>query len=1087
MFLPNQLIDAGRHSELLQHLGPSHFLNLLETERSLHALRSHAEFGIESARALHDSTAELAFSLIRSTATGLTFSIGIGSQTEALVRLGSPESATELAAMAPTVEERLHLLAVAANTLHANKQSIPKELRESVSELQKQIAFEDLGDLGIEIACNLLPVDFDLAKAITDRTLDGINRRRSIGSEGRLSEHEGMGIQGTLPSQSSGEPAKLTLLHSRLMRRFTDAIVTTVEEFSADKIVAFIKPLEPSNKIMVMARWLNENREHPEAFKMAEQALDMILGEVTRSPSLSDLREIGEVLPYLRDEGQRDTLCRRIEVQVDLISHHGTNEEYCHLMLLIYRVRFESDAAATELALIDLFGEIASMDDVSVRTTCWTWMLFHISQIADRAKLESDTGLIGEVEEKLSQAIRQLLESTAYHFRAARAAISALAQTSPARALALVKQLNTEDSRDLGYEELVRRAVVTPTNREALEVIRQAIVSIRLDDIRNRTILAALRVLARRPDPRSSTFVADVLRAIPESIRVSSARFQALTLMFRIRYSVGVSADEEAQQLTEIEQCWGEILTDNVKVELGYWIASELSTTLPNVSKEWIRRTMEFSKTRQIASESVSEALRTTVSLAAQVLPQLEDPSGNSFQRLVALVQMVQSIELQLHIWVKLAVRSHFANRKLLLASIVNDYIKPLLERNYKGNELVRDSLVAFASPALYLAHPASALQAISTIGADLYRDMARANICDVLLRQWPIGEPFEAPDDHVYKIDRFVVADVLAVVKDVTRDWLIHSIVQAVTESLRGDANRHRIPRTSAQNSLVSLQETVEARLPDKKNIAHEGFLLVCLAYIMKARHSVSQGKVAKGQWGQLYARARAIANIADRVVVSAIVGVCGTISKGKDELGLWKKDVREDLCAIPSDPDRADRYDWVAKIVRDVDKQACRDLLSDGIRLVARLPETDDIIRRQRSLLDLASSVDIRLVDEMIEACDKDEARRKRFREEKARHEKIAALTKSPGPSEVNSMMDQELVDACAENLGRLAAGRLAVLAVEDLEALHRRASLISIGVAGSIWKLVYESALRKRSRDRDDRHSMPWLHRLDLERPS
>ncbi len=879
------------------------------------------------------------------------------------------------------------------------------------------------------------------------------------------------GTQGPASNAAAGESGKLTLLHNRLMRRFTDAIVATVGEFSADRILTFIKSLEPQNKIMAMARWLNENRDHSEAFRVAEQALDLILGEISRSPSLRDLREIAEVLPHLKDQRQREALCRRIEVQVDLISHHGTNEEYCRLMLLIYLVRFETDPAATELSLIDLFGSIAAVDDVSVRTTCWTWMLFQISRISDRARLESDTGLIVEVEEKLSQSIHQLLGSTAYHFRAARGAISALAQTSPTRALDLVGRLNTEESRDLGHEELVRRIVTKSADRAAVQVIGQAIVSIKLDDIRNRAVLGVLRMFMRSKDREVLSLVVAELPSLPDSIRVASARLQALTLMLQIRCTVGIGADEEVTYLEEIEQCWSDVLTDNVRVELGYWIASELSSVSPAAAKAWISRTIEFSKARQITSESICDALLTTVSLAAQVLPSLEDASGSGFQRLVSTVQMVPSVELQVQIWTKLAIRSHFVKRYSMSTKVVEEYLKPLLNQSYSGNELVRDSLLAFSAPALYLVHPASALQAVSSMDADFYRDLARVNICEVVLRQWPIGEPFDAPDDHEYKIDGPAVADILAVLRDVTRDSMIYSLVQSVTASLGGYTNQNRIPRTSAQNSLISLQEVIEARLPDKKNIAHEGFLVVCLAHVMRARHLISRGNVVSGHWAPLYGRARAISNIADRVVVSAIVGVCGTESRGKIELGDWIGDVRRDLCAIPSDADRADRYDWVAKIVRDVDKAACRQLLSDGIRLVAKLPETDDIIRRQRSLLDLANSLDSRLVDEMIETCDSDEARRKRFRDEKVRHERMAALTKSPGPSEVSNMMDQELVDACSENLGRLAAGRLAILAVEDLEALHRRASSLPIGLAGPIWKLIYESALRKRGRDRSD----------------
>lgn len=1071
MYLPSQLMDAGRHDELLKHLGPNHFLNLLETERSLHSIKRHADLGIDAARALHNSTAEMSLSLIRSTATGLTFSIGSDSQIEALVKLGSPESALELASMAPTNEERLHLLAIAANALHTNHQPIPDDLKDQIQLLQSEVSFEDLGELGVEIACNLLPVDFDVATEITSRVLEGARKRIQNKSDVVAGDLRGSPIGDRGDAAFPGGTKSFELIPENQARRFGDAIASTVHKFSSERITAFIKSIEPSNKITVLARWLGQNREHADAYKIADLALDLVLSEVSRAPRLQDLREVAEILPYIKQDAQRDSLTRRIEAQIGLLAHQGTSAEFCRLRLLLYRVRFPKDQSNVELSLIELFGEIEAIEEISVRTTCWTWMLFQLTCFENADKLERDTSLISEVTTKLSRAIEDLLQCTANHYLAATAAISALAQTNPDRAFELVGRLNTEESRDKGYDELIRSLARVNVDDNSLRVLNSSVHRISADQVRTRAVLWILRSLVRRMDTQTFPPLSARLGELWTSIRVSSGRLQALVLTYRLRLRENrepIDIDEMAQELTS---AWEYILDDTVKVELGYWIASELAGDAPAAARGWIRRSIEYAKERHIPSDTVLNALVTTVSLAVRVFPYVDDSTGDSYRRVTSLIQSIPSCELQLRLWTMLGIRLHYAGKSPAAKCVVNEFVEPILNSSYVNNELVLDSMAAEAAPLLYLVHPATATQVINRIGSDGYRDRARTNICDVLMRRCPIGEPFEAPDDHAYQLDNATVADILGVLREIEKDSLVFSVVEDLCASIGSDKNKSRIPRSAAVDYLDSLTKIVDKSLPDRKNIQHNGFLIACNAHILRARCVMPKSSVRKEDWLSLYSVARAIDNIADRVVVTAIVGSCAVAAKTRDAMGDWVSDVRRDLAAIPSDQDRVDRYDWIARIVKSVDRVACRSLLTDAMKRVVQLPETDDLVKRQRSLLDLASAIDPRLADQLIELNDTDDARKIRLKKEKAKQDNRLALAKDPAAEELSNMTDQELTDVCRDNLGRLEAGRIGVRAIEEFDALQRRASTMPIELASNIWHFIAENALRKRSRDKHD----------------
>lgn len=1066
--LPSELLAAGRHDELLKQLGPNHFLYLLETERSLHSIRRHAGIGIDAARALKNPTAELTLSLIRSAATGLTFSIGFDYQVEALIKLGAVGQALELASIAPTSEERLHVLSIAVSTLHQNKQTVPTELKEQIRTLTEELSFEDLGELGMEIACHLLPVDFDMATEIVRQVLHGARKRIEGANNEQAIGNLPSAVAGSREGSELGAEKSVELLSNDQARRFADAVAATFEKFSFERIMSFIETIEPANKILVLARWLSQNHNHPQAFQIAEKALDIVLGEVSRTPRLQDLREIAEILPSLANSDERETLAKRIEAQIALLGHQGTSEDYCRLWLLIYRVRFQEEPTPVELSLIDLLAEIEALKEVSVQVTCWVWMLFHLNRFPDVEKLENDVPLISEVASKLSTAIDKLLDGTANHFLVARPAIAALAQTNLDEAVKLVARLNTQSSRDRGNEELVRSLVFGTLDAVSLAAIHNAVLNIEDDEVQSKAVMSLLEVVLRRIGKDSLPPISPSLGKLWTHIRVAPFRFQANILTSRILLREGAAKCDLPEMAKVLNGLWDQILVESVKIEIGYWAASKLASDAPDMARDWLTRTVAYASRIRAPSDTVSSALAATISLAARVMPYL-DNTEDSFSRIRSLINEVPSPEIQLYLWTRLGIRLHFGGKHADVNKIFAEHVEPILNQSYTGNELLLDFLVAYAAPLLYLVHPATAIHAISRIGNSIYQDNARTNICTVLFQRCPIGEPFDSRESFEYSVDQATIADVLSLLKDIRTDSSIIGVVEDLCLSIGSAKNRPRVSRTAAINYLETLHGVVSEKLPDQKNIKHMGYLIACNAYILRARYFVSKGNVQRTEWSKLYNEARNIPNVADRVVVTAMVGSCALAAKGSSAIGDWIGDVRADLGQIPSDQDRVDRHDWVARIVGTVDKMACRALVSDALKIIVQLPETDNVVRRQRSLLDLANTLDPKIAQHLIDLNDTDEARQTRLRAERDRQTNFLAIARNPGADEVGKMSDYELAEVCRDNLGRLNAGRISARSLQEFRLFQSRASKMSIRLASPIWHFLVESSLTKRKTDK------------------
>ena len=392
-----------------------------------------------------------------------------------------------------------------------------------------------------------------------------------------------------------------------------------------------------------------------------------------------------------------------------------------------------------------------------------------------------------------------------------------------------------------------------------------------------------------------------------------------------------------------------------------------------------------------------------------------------------------------------------------------------MLNQSYPNNEFFLDSMITNCAPLLYLVHPATATLAISKIGCKIQKETALVDICVVLLRRSPIGEPFDTRGTFEFPISQSTVIDILSVLGDIRTDSAISSVVEDLSASIGAECNKSSIPRTAALNYLATLQELVKKKLPDQNNIRHDGYLIGCTAYILRSRAKVSSNSVQKSEWRSLFQQARNIFNVSDRVVVTAMVGSCAVTSKASSEMTEWIKDIRTDLAKIPSDQDRVDRHDWVARIVGSVDKAACKALVTDALNLVVQLPETDDILKRQRSLLDLANTLDPKLGEQLIALNDTDEARKERLKIERVRQEHKLTLARNPGAEEVGKLSDHELASVCRDNLARLNASRITPRSIRDFHRFHTRASKMPIHSASAVWHFVIESSLRKRKSDK------------------
>lgn len=1068
-YLPVQLAKSGQHSLLIHNLNSDHFIRLLEIEQTLRSLKQHADLGREAAKQLGEIPTEIAFSLISSIMTGLTLSVGRIEQIDAFTRLGLHELALEIASSAPTAEERLHLLARAVSGLDAKELPISEEIRGQLKQLAEEVGGDALGELGIDIAHDLLSVDVKLAESFLQQVVKGSERLANSTVEKQQNPH---GLHnpdelGKEKTKSIGGKNTSFEIPEHKRRMFWKETRRRVRRLRTENLLRKLRDEDPTFSLLMCTTWLHGNKRNIDAPLIADAALDFMLANTTRTPRLQDLIEIARPLPFIKNTTQKQKLCDRLDTQYRTLGHHGTSVESVRLRMLLHRTRHAVNTNSTELALIDLFVEIQSINELSVRATCWAWMLFHLSMFEDAEELEKNTDIATLTSLELQKTLDSLLQSSANHFKVAKDALDALNRFNPELALDVISKLNTVDSRDKAYEDFARNLIPIHSKRGLL--IFKALSSIDDDLQRNRAMIGTLLSIRRMHEEGDKDLVSPELLDMWRNIEVGVYRFQAL--LATTAFEIEANNLERAKELKEVAYTiWDNRAPDSTKIELGYIAARELADVDRIAATDWIERTEEVAKNLNIGSEAAIYALYCTVRLAARLLPSVissdtSDEENSALKKIFFLASAIPTAELQVSIWSSLVVRLHFKGYSSLANLIVDRKISPLLSNDLESDSCIRDLLVLQAAPALYLTHQSSALYRIDSLKSSSRKDQARRNIITSIFQRTPHREPYSEEKEIEYWLDPKGVTDIVTILRQCKSDSLIFSIIIDLCRSLTADKNRARLQRNLVLDTLSKLDSIIDDALPDVRNIQHDGYSIICHGLIQAARTRVQRNSTAEvtKTWEKFYFQARNVPNVADRAVVTAFIGVNSHV-RPESAVKNWLTDIRNDLSEIPAIHDKIDRHEWVSRIIQTKDKLASRILIADAIKISSTENATEDIVKMQRRLIDLAHAVDPRLAQDLVETFDFDEARQTTLKKQLEKNTKKKEMASKPGTTELVNLDDSQVSEICHENLGALLAGRIGTRTINEFRELSARARAMPIQESLSAWEWIIENTLRK-----------------------
>jgi hypothetical protein len=995
--LSTLLAQRGNYEGLRRLTASSQLSRALNVTRSVPQLVRNLHVAAEAGVSHHDAPGVAGFAGAAGVLDAAIHGISsLDTEVRCLAALTRWEEATQMAAAALLPEDRLEALA----SLHRSMTSSGMDPPAQVGEAIVATASEVQGELEPNEAARLAATFFDVRP---EAAIDLV--QRTAGPPGQWA------LDRMLTTASSGYPLGLSGidLEQGSLESAADQLPPEVHALggsAAEAIVQASRVPDAAGQLLVLRNWCSRNRHDPEAGKVVAAAFDLIMSNDSLPVSLLVLRQLSEpILGVPPDE--RAVLAERLRLLTDT-STHAPAVEYVRLRLIA--VEALSDAARDSAALLfdEVRADIEQIPDLDTRLEATGFLLHTGRRTGHMPDRDIRVGIHG-----FAAAFRELLGASADHYRVGIRALRALAPLDLAVAVDLAQTLNTQERRDQATFEIILSAAVSGEGRfeDLLNATSAIVDTLYLRGFALNALLEAAASHASWDVTSDMEALRQAIEALPDPNDRSRARSSvAVALLKEDSEEARRWATEAASDCASPEDPWRR-----------HSSAAAIVPQLARVDPSLAERLYEEHVGPKEGPASLdpwfgplfSDCLVTVISAFGA----LDEPTEHEYGRIKGLIDVVPSPSVQARLFAQLAVRS-LAGRNLALGDLAVRELSDLAAR--------LEDTFALAGAATYL------VPVLWGRDTDLARRILSqvpqpaADLAMFATAVYQItGLPMDVPFDYGHVPDLAHPAKVregLSLASEIRSDALLYSAARlvAVTGTRSRGVARRNLSEYAADIRVLA------ALLPVPGQIEHEGYRVLTEACALRLeRHSLTDPR-ARPPWGPLANRARAIPNVADRVLV------CAELASliDRQDRALAKELFETAAAGIDHVPNALDRIGRLQHLAHKLGEFGLRAAAFDAIHRAVGMaksadvtPENEDALAR---IVDVADRLDPNLGREVSEELE----RHLRLHTARDRRE-ILELRRRPEaiatPQALDRRRSRHVAEAAHLSMASLSSGRV------------------------------------------------------------
>lgn len=1062
--LPSYLSQSGRLEEVLTCLSPEYFSRIVQLKQSLVPVHQKVDLGVSTSVRLRHDGPLVQFCIQKSAITQMEQSQLWRSEVEALMAIKEYEKALNLAENAPLKEDRLHLLAVIAKSQKEQGVPVDDGLLGQIKMLYSQVDPTYLGERAIDIAADLFYSCSDLAVNLIERVA------WTDGGENALDlAYTKLSIAASRSRPSTSESGdKLEAIRKRIrnprLKGFTSSVASIAQ--SAREVIAEVQVLDTaSDRLHLLRYWAQENPQREDAVEVVDYSLQQLIGSTPYAPNARVLREIATPMPFVRNVDRSRELVGVFDSQRIAIEESGPTEDVVRLQLLLARTENKYDVAACRNRLVEMYLYVSKIGDLATKASCLAWLLSCLRDVDPTGEMDAkeQIGALSSVD--LAECIDSLLGDTAGHYHIARNIIQALVSTDQPGAFKVATSLNTQDRRDRALLVYIDSVLDLTIDVISFDLVRKAIdayVDFRARDeaaVRLTDYLSGQDVEIEEAIRQLLPFL-DVIYRIEEPVQ----RCRALCLAHSLLSRGGGTHQYESLRsgiLSRVDQTWDDTDIGWERIDTGFRVVKAFAGYSPELARQYLSRTEEVRETTQFKAFSTEWTFQASIRLAIRAfagqLPGHHDKEED-FERLKRLIERVSGLSNRAELWTELALEYFIHRRSDQGKLVVNQYLRPLVDSIPLDNRAARIDAVVSAAPALYCTHSAAAKHEFDKLPQP-YRDFAYSECADFINRKCIPSDPYE-DHDLGYSVDFSEMNDLLDIVESLEVDNAIFRVAIAVADTLSANKSRDRFTPQQRSHIVRRLENAISSRLPDNRNIKHDGYKIASRAHLLRI------GSTGSGEWEALVEAARSIPNKADRAFVVAIIGKALPSRQREKKRRLFQEAI-DGISEIPCTLDRIDRLADLASMLVDNHPDIARDCLKQAASALSDSERYGDYSAHRR-IIDTAFRIDKDFAASLVSISDNDPARDYARVEMKRRlrmlQGKKAFIDDPSSCAQIAAKHRLELPNSAWMALGALNAGRASTLHLENTRQPLQLAATYPLGQSYPILSWVVQNAVER-----------------------
>ncbi|WP_133164214.1 hypothetical protein [Solimonas fluminis] len=1015
-FLPTYYKQANELRAILQLLSTEHYEQLLKTTQSLAALRTRAELGVKTAVELKETADVFKFALQRSIFYAVSNFSSLKSEVGALVALGQPQRALELANRSASQESRLGLVAAYANRLKKKQGTIDPIVVKYLRELAENVDFADV-DSAAAVAADVLSADPDLAMTIIDRA-----SQKSAQPSHAEKALVHLSLSASFEkSPDAGEVAEK--VSKRISDEEVSRLISSVAAFSSglspSEIISSTQKMGITQRIHFLRTLVSSQPKTPGALDLVEHGLDQIVKEASYSPKSRDLADLSSPLPFILDDISRlEALVSRFDAQMGLIKDRAVSSDVAILQMNLARAEQRYDTERSCARIEQIYYEVASQTEAEVKLRCLAVLLQSLSVMDSQGTLESKFHYKQMISSDLAEVLNQVLENSAKQFEVTEGPLRAIAAFDPKMAISIARRLNTDERRQIALGVVARCISTHVHSEEGRAHIEECLSGISNAAELDEVLLSISRVLSESVDKLSWTAWSEEMLS-----RVADDRVAAKCLLYVTKAKISQKKPIDVQafenQLKDYVLSVDSLID---KADLYFRAAEEIASH--DAERAFSLYELALDQKRQCAfgSRETENVIRACLSLLSRAFrPIIKAGLFNSdlLDRYSRLIDQLPSLALRTSFYSELATKAWCVGKKDLCSQIVNRFCRPAISGN--NPVAVNKSLIATAFQALLCTHADSALDLISKFERS-ERDELLYGGALLIISKLTSSEPTRGNEIEKTKMTHEEVLDVIKIISCIETDSLLYFLMRQLVKTIASKENRNVFTNQQKADYASKLQSLISKKLPDKLNISHPGFEIAALALIAQLRQAGVQ------DWSTIKKRIDQIENIADRALVKMNI-VEAMPSKFRDiQLDLLKEAL-SDTHRIPTVVDKVGRLEIYARVASEKSLAPVKSIVENAVALTCDVRDQGQAAAYRRSLIDLADRIESGFSEKLADFIDDDPARMA-AKEELRKEAKVARIKRDliqRGSVEISEDKIGYLPAAAWRNVCALHAGRL------------------------------------------------------------